>query len=281
MASFARICIKAIFLPAKQQTVVTFKCAGLKNFSQLTASSDFVFRQLFEHKSYTYTYLLADKNTKEAVLIDPVIDTVGRDVKLVQDLGLKLLYALNTHVHADHITGTGRLKAHLSTCKSVIAEVSTAEADVKIKHGDTIKFGKFTLEVRSTPGHTDGCITYVWMEKGMAFTGDALLIRGCGRTDFQQGDPRKLYESVHKQILSLPDNFLLYPAHDYTGQTVTTVQEEKKFNPRLTKPVDTFVDIMKTLNLPYPKQIDVALPANMVCGLYNLPPHLQQQEGKP
>jgi sulfur dioxygenase len=230
-------------------------------------NKEFMFRQLFCNRTYTYTYLLADPKTKDAVLIDPVLELAERDASIVKDLGLNLIYAINTHVHADHVTGTGELKKRITSCKSVIAEPK-AKADVHIKHGDIIKFGNFQLECRSTPGHTDGCTTYVWHEKGMAFTGDALLIRGCGRTDFQQGNSKTLYESVHGQILSLPENFLLYPAHDYTGQTVTTVAEEKKFNPRLTKDVNQFIKIMNDLKLPYPKEIDRALPANMVCGVF-------------
>lgn len=232
------------------------------------ANSDFLFRQLFDNRTYTYTYLLADLQSKEAVVIDPVLELVDRDCFLVKDLGLDLKYALNTHVHADHVTGTGEIKKRIPTCKSVIAE-KRAKADVYIAHGDNVKFGKFQLECRATPGHTDGCTTFVWHDKNMAFTGDALLIRGCGRTDFQQGNSKTLYESVHGQILSLPANFLLYPAHDYTGQTVTTVAEEKEHNPRLTQPLDKFVKIMEDLKLPYPKEIDRALPANMVCGLFD------------
>jgi len=228
---------------------------------------DFIFRQLLEYKSFTYTYLLADPVSKEAVLIDPVKETADRDVKIITEMGLNLIYGVNTHVHADHITGTGNLKGKIPSCKSVISAVSEAVSDVKIKDGDKIKFGKYELEARSTPGHTNGCMTFVWHEKGMAFTGDALLVRGCGRTDFQQGSAETLYKSVHEKILSLPPHFYLYPAHDYTGNTVTTVEEEKKFNPRLTKPQSEFAEIMKNLNLPYPKQIDMALPANMACGL--------------
>lgn len=228
---------------------------------------DIIFRQLLEYKSFTYTYLLADPDSKEAILIDPVIETAERDAKLVKDMGLKLVYGVNTHVHADHITGTGALKRLLPSCKSVIAEVSKAVADVKINHGDIIKFGKYEIEARSTPGHTSGCMTYVWHEKGMVFTGDAVLIRGCGRTDFQEGSSEQLYDSVHNQIFSLPPDFMIFPAHDYTGQTMSTVAEEKAHNPRLMKPKKQFADIMKNLNLPYPKQIDRALPANMVCGI--------------
>jgi sulfur dioxygenase len=169
------------------------------------------------------------------------------------------------------VTGTGDLKKVFPKMKSVIAAISKAKADVFIKHGDKLDFGKFSLECRATPGHTDGCMTYVWHQKGMAFTGDALLIRGCGRTDFQQGDSKLLYESVHSQILSLPPDTLLYPGHDYTGQTVSTVAEEKIHNKRLTKSVEEFTKIMNNLNLPYPREIDRALPANMVCGFNTSP----------
>lgn len=228
---------------------------------------DYIFRQLLEYKSFTYTYILADPKTKDAVIIDPVLEMVERDAKIINDLGLNLKYAVNTHVHADHVTGSGELKKKIPTCKSMIAAVSKAKGDIKLSDGDTIDFGRFKLDVRSTPGHTNGCLTYVWHDKGMAFTGDALLVRGCGRTDFQEGCSERLYDSVHTKILSLPANFRLYPAHDYTGQTVTTVAEEKALNPRLTKTKEEFVKIMANLNLPYPKQIDKAVPANMVCGL--------------
>ncbi|XP_069598625.1 persulfide dioxygenase ETHE1, mitochondrial [Ranitomeya imitator] len=231
------------------------------------AGRGLVFRQLFEPVSCTYTYLLADAETKEAVLIDPVRETANRDAKLIKDLGLNMIYAANTHCHADHVTGTGALKKLLPGCKSVISKDSGALADVHIKEGDSIKFGKYSLEARSTPGHTDGCLTYVLNDSSMAFTGDALLIRGCGRTDFQQGCPNTLYQSVHGKIFTLPDSCFLYPGHDYTGQSVTTVEEEKRLNPRLSKSKEEFVNIMNNLNLPRPKQIDVAVPANLKCGI--------------
>ncbi|XP_075462547.1 persulfide dioxygenase ETHE1, mitochondrial [Ascaphus truei] len=227
-------------------------------------------RQLFEPVSCTYTYLLADEASKEAVLIDPVLETAKRDAKLIHDLELKMTYAANTHCHADHITGTGVLKKLVPGCKSVISKDSGAMADIHIQEGDLIKFGKFSLEVRATPGHTDGCLTYVLNNLSMAFTGDALLIRGCGRTDFQQGCPNTLYHSVHSKIFTLPDSCLLYPAHDYTGQTVTTVQEEKRLNPRLTKNEAEFVKIMNNLNLRKPAQIDIAVPANLKCGIQDV-----------
>ncbi|GFR91402.1 persulfide dioxygenase ETHE1, mitochondrial-like [Elysia marginata] len=244
-------------------------CQNTRAFHPGITDDSFIFRQLLDYKSYTYTYLLADSTTNEAILIDPVIETVERDYRIIQELGLKLIAAVNTHVHADHVTGSGEMKRRVPSCKSMIAEVSKAKADLKLKAKDSIKFGQFELEVRSTPGHTNGCLSYVWHEKGMVFTGDALLIRGCGRTDFQEGSAAVLYDSVHTQIFSLPQHFKVFPAHDYTGQTMSTVGEEIKFNPRLRRSKSEFTDIMNNLKLPYPKQIDKALPANMVCGIYD------------
>ncbi|XP_046648781.1 persulfide dioxygenase ETHE1, mitochondrial-like isoform X1 [Daphnia pulicaria] len=244
---------------------------------QISVSEDFFFKQLFDRVSCTYSYLLADVKSKEAVLIDPVIDLAERDAKVVDNLGLKLKYSVNTHMHADHITGSGVLKKLLVGSQSVISKASQALADKYVEHGDIIEFGPHKLEVRSTPGHTNGCVTYVCHAQGMAFTGDALLIRGCGRTDFQEGSSETLYESVHNQIFSLPENFRLFPGHDYNGILDTTVSEEKKFNPRLTKSKEEFVELMKNLNLPYPAQIDKALPANKVCGLYNLPTEMEEK----
>lgn len=303
----------------------------------MSAAGALIFRQLFEKESCTYTYLLADPVSREAVIIDPVKETAERDATLVRELGLTLLLAVNTHVHADHITGTARLREMLGS-KSVLARVSGGQADVYVNPGDQIRFGERVratptaaptiaslscvreaqyvcgaapynvtrhpsarrthapqfLTVRATPGHTVGCVTYVLDDLSMAFTGDALLIRGCGRTDFQGGASRgprharhprtfgsrlalragsaeTLYESVHGQILSLPDGCLLYPGHDYQGRTVTSVAEEKAHNPRLTKDKAGFVELMNNLNLPYPKKIDVAVPANMKCGVYEVP----------
>uniref|UniRef100_A0A3B4UB40 Persulfide dioxygenase ETHE1, mitochondrial n=1 Tax=Seriola dumerili TaxID=41447 RepID=A0A3B4UB40_SERDU len=212
---------------------------------------------LFESESSTYTYLLADPETKEAVLIDPVLETIDRDLKLIHELGLNLKVAVNTHCHADHITSTGLMKKRLLGLKSAISKFSGASADILLLEGDKINFGKHYLTVRETPGHTDGCMTLVLGDQSMAFTGDALLIRGCGRTDFQQGCPKKLFDSVHQKIFTLPDRCLVYPAHDYLGQTVSTVGEERKFNPRLTKSLEEFVNIMNNLNLPKPKKIGI------------------------
>ena len=227
-----------------------------------------IFRQLFDPQSSSYTYLLADPATREAVLIDPVFEQARRDAALVDELGLRLAWTLETHVHADHVTGAWILREKLGS-RIALSERSGAEgADKYLGSAERIAFGKRSLEARSTPGHTDGCTTYVLDDHSMAFTGDALLIRGCGRTDFQGGDARTLYRSVREQIFSLPDACLLYPGHDYRGLTVTSVGEEKLFNPRLAESIGEgdFVGYMTHLGLPHPKQMDVAVPANKKCG---------------
>lgn len=229
-----------------------------------------LFRQLFDKDTSTYTYLLADPKTREAVIIDPVAEQADRDQRLLEELGLKLVYVLETHVHADHVTGAGELRERLGV-KTVISNRGGADcADVQVSDGDTIPFGRYQLEVRSTPGHTDGCVSYVVRdgEQTLVFTGDALFVRGCGRTDFQQGNPRSLYRSVHEKLYTLPDDTLVYPGHDYKGHTVTTIGEEKAHNPRLNLRIseEAFVDIMGSLQLPNPRHMDVALPANLQCG---------------
>ena len=228
-----------------------------------------LFRQLLDPETSTFTYLLADSASRDAVLIDPVREQVARDTQLLKELGLRLRFALEPHVHADHVTGGGLLREALH-CELVVGErAGVLTATARVHTGDIIPFGAHALEIRETPGHTGGCVTYVCHEAGMAFTGDALLIRGCGRTDFQAGDPRTLYWSVHKQILSLRADTLLYPGHDYKGRLVTTVKEEKEFNPRLggSRTVEEFVSIMDGLNLAFPKRIDEAVPANMASGV--------------
>jgi glyoxylase-like metal-dependent hydrolase (beta-lactamase superfamily II)/rhodanese-related sulfurtransferase len=226
------------------------------------------FRQLFDPTSSTYTYLLGDRASGEAVLIDPVFEHLRRDTALLRELGLTLRVTLETHMHADHVTGAWLLKQRTGSAIAV-AKASGAEgADRWLEPGDHIAFGRRHLAVRATPGHTAGCLTYVLDDESMAFTGDALLIRGCGRTDFQQGSAEQLYRSVHAQILSLPAHCLLYPAHDYRGLTVTSVEEERRFNPRFggDSSESDFAGYMRHLGLPHPKLMDIAVPANLRCG---------------
>ena len=227
-----------------------------------------IFRQLFDPQSCTYTYLLADLATREALLIDPVFEQARRDAALIEELGLKLTLTLETHVHADHVTGAWLLKQKLASRIAVSAASGAEGADLYLKPFEKIPFGKRSLEARATAGHTSGCTTYVLDDRSMAFTGDALFIRGCGRTDFQQGDARALYRSVRSQIFSLPDDCLVYPGHDYRGLTVTSVGEEKLYNPRLAETIgeNDFVGYMTNLGLPHPKQMDIAVPANLKCG---------------
>ena len=227
-----------------------------------------VFRQLFDSQSSTYTYLIADPASREAVLIDPVFEQARRDAALVEELGLKLAWTLETHVHADHVTAAWLLKQKLGSRIAVSKAGGAEGADLFLEKNQTIRFGKSSLEARATPGHTDGCMTYVLDDRSMAFTGDALLIRGCGRTDFQQGSPGKLFRSVREQVFSLPDACLVYPAHDYRGLTASSVGEEKKFNPRLAESIGEgdFTGYMNHLGLAHPKQMEVAVPANLKCG---------------
>jgi sulfur dioxygenase len=226
------------------------------------------FRQLFDPVSSTYTYLLGDAERGEALLIDPVFEHVRRDSALLRELGLRLVATLETHVHADHVTGAWLLQQQHGSRIHVAAAAGAQGADRLLAEGDSVAFGRRQLQVRATPGHTDGCLTYVLDDECMAFTGDALLIRGCGRTDFQHGSAAKLYRSVHTQILCLPAHCLLYPGHDYKGLTVTSVEEERQFNPRFggdSSEAD-FTGYMDHLGLPHPKLIDIALPANLRCG---------------
>jgi len=228
------------------------------------------FIQLFdEGNSSTLTYILADEASKEAIIIDPVLEQVERDLAEVEKLGCKLTLALNTHCHADHITGTGSLKAKVPGLRSLISKASGAKADELLTPHQRITWagGKRSLLVLPTPGHTSGCVSYFESEAGAIFTGDLVLIGGCGRTDFQEGNAALLYDSVQSQVFVLPDDTIIYPAHDYKGRRATTVGEEKRSNPRLTKPKAEFVELMANLSLPYPKKIDEALPANLVCGI--------------
>ncbi|HEY9887069.1 MAG TPA: MBL fold metallo-hydrolase, partial [Candidatus Obscuribacterales bacterium] len=194
-----------------------------------------IFRQLFDQDSSTYTYLLADPRSREAVLIDPVFEQHARDRALIEELNLTLVYTLDTHCHADHVTGAWRLQQALGSQIAISGRYGDLieGADRRLEQGDRIAFGDRSLTVRATPGHTDGCITYVLDDASMAFTGDCLLIRGAGRCDFQQGNAATMYHSIQTQIFTLPDDCLIYPAHDYNGRTASTVADEKQFNPRI------------------------------------------------
>jgi glyoxylase-like metal-dependent hydrolase (beta-lactamase superfamily II)/rhodanese-related sulfurtransferase len=228
-----------------------------------------LFRQLFDRESCTYTYLLACEETGEAVLIDPVRSLYDRDAQLLDELGLTLKYTLETHVHADHVTSSGLFRARRGS-QSVVSEAGGAAcADLRPSDGDLIRFGTHELEVRATPGHTDGCVAYVDHGNTRVFTGDTLMIRGCGRTDFQQGSASNLYDSVHQKIFSLGEAFTIYPGHDYKGRTSTTVAEEQAHNPRLGggRTKAEFIEIMDNLKLANPKMIHIAVPANLQCGI--------------
>ena len=234
----------------------------------MNGTSHRIFRQLFDARSSTFTYLLADRSTREAVLIDSVFEQFTRDSALIQELGLCLVYTLETHVHADHVTAAWRFKERLGSMIVASAAGGAEGADVRVKEGDVIRFGSEALSVLATPGHTNGCVTFVTTDRELAFTGDALLIRAAGRTDFQEGDAHVLYRSVHEKIFALPAACLVYPGHDYQGRCVTTVEEEKRHNPRLggERSEGDFVGYMQNLGLPHPKQIDVAVPANLRAG---------------
>ncbi len=233
-----------------------------------------IFRQLFEPISSTYTYLLGCTETGHAVLIDPVIATMDRDLKEISRLGLTLTYSLDTHIHADHITAALELKKRVGSQIAAPAFDNLPCADVGIEEGRSFRVGSLNLTPLHTPGHTDGHFAYVLGDR--LFSGDALLIDGCGRTDFQNGDADALYQSVRDKLFSLPDDYLVYPAHDYQDRRVSNIAQEKKRNARLgmDKTLEEFKVIMANLNLPYPKFIDHAVPGNKQCGV--CPPDLPE-----
>src|SRR2546421_1226915 len=226
-----------------------------------------IFRQLFDSVSSTYSYLLASRQGGEALIIDPVLEKVDRYLQLVAELDLKLVKAVDTHIHADHITGLGALRDR-THCITVMGE--NAKVDVvsmRVTEGDKLTIEGLALDVLYTPGHTDD--SYSFLTRDRVFTGDTLLIRGTGRTDFQNGSARAQYESLFNRLLKLPDETMVFPAHDYKGDTVSTIGEEKRFNPRLqVRSVDQYVELMSNLKLPNPKMMDVAVPANMHVGLH-------------
>jgi len=225
-----------------------------------------IFRQLFDNVSSTYTYLLASRRGGEALIIDPVLEKVDRYLQLVRELDLKLVKAVDTHLHADHVTGLGALRDR-THCITVMGEQTKADVvSMRVTEGDRIQIEGISLDVLYTPGHTDDSYSYMLADR--VFTGDTLLIRGTGRTDFQNGDARAQFDSIFNKLLKLPEDTLVFPAHDYKGETVSTIGEEKTFNPRLqVKSIDEYVDLMTNLNLPNPKMMDVAVPANMRVGL--------------
>jgi len=225
-----------------------------------------IFRQLFDATSGTYTYLLASRRGGEALIIDPVLEKVDRYLQLVRELDLKLVKAIDTHLHADHITGLGALRDR-TKCITVMGEQSSVDVvSMRITDGDRLGIEGISLDVAYTPGHTDDSYSFIMSDR--VFTGDTLLIRGTGRTDFQNGDPRAQYESIFNHLLRLPDETMVFPAHDYKGDTVSTIGEEKRYNPRLqVKSCDEYVALMNNLNLSNPKMMDVAVPANMRQGL--------------
>jgi glyoxylase-like metal-dependent hydrolase (beta-lactamase superfamily II)/rhodanese-related sulfurtransferase len=225
-----------------------------------------IFRQLFDSVSGTYTYLLASRRGGEALIIDPVLEKVDRYLQLIRELDLRLVKAVDTHLHADHITGLGALRDR-THCITVMGEQTKADVvSMRLAEGEKLEIEGVALDVLYTPGHTDDSYSYLLRDR--VFTGDTLLIRGTGRTDFQNGDPRQQYDSIFNKLLKLSDDTMVFPAHDYKGETVSTIGEEKAFNPRLqVKSVDEYAALMNNLNLPNPKMMDVAVPANLKVGL--------------
>jgi glyoxylase-like metal-dependent hydrolase (beta-lactamase superfamily II) len=227
-----------------------------------------IFRQLYDAPSSTYTYILGCEDSNDAVIIDPVFEQHARDTALLRELNLKVRYTIDTHVHADHVTGSWLLKESEGAQIALAACAGAEGVDIGLEHNAVLAFGNCSLIAISTPGHTSGCFTLITNDRSMAFTGDCLLIRAAGRTDFQAGDVHTMWQSIQEKIFTLPDQCLIYPGHDYMGRTVSTVAEEKKFNPRIGGDAreEDFVGFMDNLGLPHPKQLAIALPANMKCG---------------
>ncbi|GAA6132254.1 MBL fold metallo-hydrolase [Halopseudomonas sabulinigri] len=227
-----------------------------------------IFRQLFDAASSTYTYLLGCAESGEALLIDPVFEQSQRDLALIRELGLQLKLVVDTHAHADHITAAWLLKQKTGCLIASAAVINAQHLNLPLRHGQVFGVAGVQLEARATPGHTDGCLSYVLLDQSMVFTGDALLIRGCGRSDFQQGNAATLFHSITEQLFSLPDGCVVYPAHDYNGRTQSSIGEERRYNARVGGNANEtdFVGYMQAMNLPHPKKIDEAVPANLRSG---------------
>lgn len=227
-----------------------------------------VFRQWLEEVSHTYTYLIADDKTGRGFIVDPVVETFERDCSLIEELGVKVEWVIDTHVHADHITAANLFRKKFQ-CKIGVSKYSGAQnADQYFNDQEQLELAGIAVQAIATPGHTDGCMSYYVPSFNSVFSGDALLIRGCGRTDFQQGSSEKLFHSVREKLFNLPDSTFVYPAHEYKGRSVSTIAEEKKFNPRLNLKITLpeFQKIMANLNLAKPAQIEKAVPMNLLCG---------------
>lgn len=227
-----------------------------------------IFRQLQDSTSSTWTYLLADEASREALLIDPVFSQAARDLALVQELGLSLRLVAETHAHADHVTAAWLLKQKTGCAIASARAIGAEHVDLPLAEGDEFGVGDVRLRAMATPGHTDGCMSFLLADESRVFTGDALLIRGCGRSDFQQGSAKRLFQSITQKLFALPDACLVYPAHDYNGRTVSTIGEEKQFNARAGGGANErdFVEYMQAMKLPHPKLIEEAVPANLRSG---------------
>ena len=235
--------------------------------SMQTIQPTLLVKQLYDRESCTYTYLLIDPSTQEGAIIDPVLELFDRDMQLINELGIELLYTIETHAHADHVTSSGKIR-QATGAKIVFGENSEIPAiDVELKDGESLKLGHYQIRAISTPGHTAACTCY--FVDGMLFSGDTLLIRGCGRTDFQDGNPAMLYDNITQKLFTLADETIVYPAHDYNGRMNSTIGEEKRWNPRLGNNRDkqSFVDLMNNLDLDMPKRINEAVPANTSVGI--------------
>jgi uncharacterized NAD(P)/FAD-binding protein YdhS/glyoxylase-like metal-dependent hydrolase (beta-lactamase superfamily II) len=280
-------------LPLRVRAIPTTPLGKENIFNPTTTPSTLLFRQLLDPETSSYTYLIADRQTREAVLVDPVLEQVERDLQIIDELGLTLRYCLETHLHADHITGAGQLRQQRGCQILVPQDAAVLKADQSLADGETLTLGAVTIQAIATPGHTNAHLTYL-VNQTHLLTGDALLIRGCGRTDFQGGNAGTLYDVVTQKLFTLPDETLVYPAHDYKGRTVSTIGEEKRLNPRFTvceatrneyRSRSQFITLMNNLNLTYPQKMNKAVPANEYCGDFipedqavNLPTNADEQE---